>query len=457
VQAQTFGQFLIKEKRAQLYAHRAAFAKIFEPYFGPKLNVQNVGLIWELLLQYHLVAELLEAEDVLDAHQSARLRDTLLHALTQGVDDPDAAVSRFLNVLGEVRETAKPTRVRYRFVSLLFLRDILGRPELRPRDQEVPFEDLFHPPFSGLLDDLERLLLLLTNVAARLACCMLLSQHAPGWFPLSDLCTDTERAQPGTIVISDGELIQWRWWPIEYPRRVRAIAFADGTWLLRPRSVISRFRSRTQPSGRLLNIADPALKAVVLDRMMAASENWRKASMWFAALDRGNVDLLVGEDPLPDTRFPLGDAEFQQRWEQLRPMLEIGDILWSRDTADRVSTVIARFDRGSWSHVAYCVGNGSFLEVDWPRSYLGDAEHYANSRFRLALLRPQPQPFVPRAHVEAARIMEGQIARSTAGRGYNYLGACFAGLSSFVCASPKRAATPNAIVRSGQMIPLVVA
>jgi hypothetical protein len=141
-------------------------------------------------------------------------------------------------------------------------------------------------------------------------------------------------------------------------------------------------------SGKFFFPIDKPLASAIADRFLAAREDERRAAMLFRAVDLGNFNFFLADDPFPNTHVALNPRIFRERWnlitEKCRPL----DVLLSRHTTDLISSFISVFDDGSWSHMSIYLGNGLVAESEPGHgAHIEPLGKYNDPVYRLALLR----------------------------------------------------------------------
>lgn len=267
-----------------------------------------------------------------------------------------------------------------------------------------------------------------------------------GWRPL-------ERPVPGAVLIDMDRVLRGD--PLnDPPSRLRAI-FDGEHWIARPRSALDRgLRASTRRASTLWLPDDEGCMPHVLARIRQDRHDWRRTAMWLAALENGNLSLFEW-DPMPDTARPLDAVTHAHAWETIGREVQPGDMLMVRDTRDRLSTVIARADDGAWSHCARPMGEGEIVEIDLPKIRRLPIDTHRHPAVRAALFRPAIRSAGKHSMSFTKDYEQGRLTRMIGGR-YDLGGALAAGLESFLSSDPTRM-TPNALVRSGTMRPIVIA
>ena len=94
------------------------------------------------------------------------------------------------------------------------------------------------------------------------------------------------------------------------------------------------------------------------------------------------------DDPIKLPRLqPISREEWEARWNTFVLLPKPGDLIQVFDSESTISTLIARFDNGTWSHSASYVGDGRICESITSGVVERAIESYKAPRYRLGLYR----------------------------------------------------------------------
>lgn len=139
---------------------------------------------------------------------------------------------------------------------------------------------------------------------------------------------------------------------------------------------------------------------------------------------------------------PISDSEHERRWQQMQALIQPADGIFTIDTENLASRLIAYLDQGTWSHVGTYAGNGNILEAISHGIVERSIEAYHHPRYRLGVYR------LPGATSEQIERMI-TWARLQVGGGYNYKHALALGLRLIFGMRPDlpdRHMTPNMLI-----------
>jgi hypothetical protein len=106
----------------------------------------------------------------------------------------------------------------------------------------------------------------------------------------------------------------------------------------------------------------------------------------FNTITRGELDFF--DDPIKLPRLdPITSSEHRDRWERAMALVQFGDLLQIFDESSVVSRLIAKVDRGCWSHSASYGGEGKVFESITSGVTIRPLEVYNKSSIRLGIYR----------------------------------------------------------------------
>jgi len=126
--------------------------------------------------------------------------------------------------------------------------------------------------------------------------------------------------------------------------------------------------------------------------------------------------------------------DHDEKWGKLVLEHKKGDTLFTFDTDSLFSKIISFVDKGPWSHVAMCTGEGTIIEALTSGVQERSIEVYENPKYRVGLYRfragvPDPEKGVA-------------FGRAQIGKPYNFSGAAIAGIQK-IFMHRRIAPTPN--------------
>jgi hypothetical protein len=104
------------------------------------------------------------------------------------------------------------------------------------------------------------------------------------------------------------------------------------------------------------------------------------------ALTKGLFSYFDNPIRIPKLEDITGEG-FEERWKALLSIVQVGDIIFTIDTQNIISKLIARFDHGTWSHVGAYSGGGKITEAVPIGVVERSIEAYHNPRYRLGVYR----------------------------------------------------------------------
>lgn len=104
------------------------------------------------------------------------------------------------------------------------------------------------------------------------------------------------------------------------------------------------------------------------------------------ALVRGDHSVFDSPILLPKLQ-KHSPEEHEQRWKECVSILLPGDFIQVLDTGSLVSRLIAKIDRGTWSHSASYLGNGRLAEAITAGVVERDIDVYRAPRYRIGIYR----------------------------------------------------------------------
>jgi hypothetical protein len=455
----SLGGILAKQKWVQVKIGFPVARRLIKKQ-APTSHENTEALSWFMF--FALASELMEATEIMDAPSFERLNAELEVAVAHIGPAYMDTLSRFCKMVAD--ETKNGVR-RYRVIAAT-CRVMIGLPADSNLPTVLPKIDLTAK--DPELDGLELNFIKNTQICRFLADQFTYKEE---WLPRHALSTHwmwvkacreagcialepSSRAPGASPAYANayGDLIGYK--PFE---RVIGVCLGEDGWLLRPGRLCGSWKIVNDPPIAHLFVfpKENSLRTAVKTAIQGASRHKRRAMMYFNALDRGNVQLVVGDDPFPDTSKSLGSEIFSHKWTRILDAIKPGDILFSRDTQHRLSTLIANLDGGSWSHCAPYIGDGLLDEVELKGQEPIPLQNYGFSNYRLALLRSMYRSGQSPARRQASKKANMELARRHEGRPYSYLGAISAGLECAIFNEPART-TPNAMIRRGDFVPVVV-
>lgn len=84
---------------------------------------------------------------------------------------------------------------------------------------------------------------------------------------------------------------------------------------------------------------------------------------------------------------PVEKESYETRWRECISLLMPGDIVSALDESSFISRLIARIDKGTWSHTAVYLGNGRIAEVITTGGIERNIEVYKDPKYRLGIYR----------------------------------------------------------------------
>jgi hypothetical protein len=150
-------------------------------------------------------------------------------------------------------------------------------------------------------------------------------------------------------------------------------------------------------------------------------------------------DSPFWDDPIkmPILR-PITPEEHKLLWDELKPALELGDTIFTLNTKNPISRLIAYLDQGSWSHLGIYTGNGRIFESIPSGTVERSIEVYRDPRYRLGIYRDE-------LTAQQKEVMP-TVTRSMVGGGYDFGAALRLGLRMALRFRPsedRRNVTPN--------------
>lgn len=211
----------------------------------------------------------------------------------------------------------------------------------------------------------------------------------------------------------------------------------------RSRRVIESSLEQLRPHVTgVLRLRQPEYREKVAAYFQNHRKHYRLVLTGLRALQVGNLRLFDSPTPMPTAPVYRSREEFERSWADLQASAQVGDSVFTFDQSSSISRAIAWLDRGSWSHVAVCVGNSMIQEAVSAGVVRSELRSYRDTRFHVGLYRPyQPIPNV------AASLA---YADSTIGARYNYWGALGLGVAT-VLHRPSRERTPNGLIYGGRL------
>jgi len=137
---------------------------------------------------------------------------------------------------------------------------------------------------------------------------------------------------------------------------------------------------------------------------------------------------------------------FEERWKTLRSTLQLGDVIFTIDTRNIISRLIARFDHGTWSHVGAYSGGGKITEAIPMGLVERSIEAYHNPRYRLGVYRRTDMD-------EAQQLKFISAMKSHKGARYDFCGAIRLAIYKLLGNRPPEEGShgPNGLARSERL------
>ena len=170
---------------------------------------------------------------------------------------------------------------------------------------------------------------------------------------------------------------------------------------------------------------------------------WRMNHAGFNALQIGNLRFF--DMPLFPDLSPVEEGERKARFAQLLDLARPGDAIYSCEPSSWVSRLIARTDRGCWSHVAVYLGNEEVGEIDPSGSGVRSIHEYDQARFRLGLYRSLQADRYTEEVMKRIRAFYEGVHRTR----YSYGKAIRAGIVGALELEWSYVPSPNALLRLG--------
>jgi hypothetical protein len=438
------GTFLVKSKRSQVSRGSQKIARILG--FPSRQVLDSARLDWFAFFGF--ASELIEAGEHMDARSLRRLLRETREALAFKGPHYWVRLENFLIRLpSEIRREAR----RYRLIGAACRSMVSG---LKSLDS---FSNFNLDPSDVQLDEFELYFIATTEVARFIGYHFVFEDD---WEPKVSLfrhCLPTNCDSGSGCIAADIGVHRDRIGLLS-TGRVQGVALDRTTWLYRPSrySRTSVIKHEPPKAEIFVRFSDPELDRALSTIVARSRVDLRRATLLFNALDKCNLGLLVGEDPFPQTQNPLEESDFWSSWDFITSEILPGDRLFSRDTRDGISSVIANIDEGSWSHVSTYIGDGLLHEIEPPRSNIVQLRLYANPTYRLALFRDQYSVWMSPARLQAESRQLTVRAKTNQGNLYDLFGALCAGIENVFSNEPNRP-TPNSLIRSGGFVPIEIA
>jgi hypothetical protein len=161
----------------------------------------------------------------------------------------------------------------------------------------------------------------------------------------------------------------------------------------------------------------------------------------FNAISRGALGFF--DDPIKLPKLaPITPSERRARWKNALALVEPCDLVQVFDESSVVSRLIARVDRGCWSHSAGYLGEGKVTEAITSGVTIRPLEVYNRSSIRLGIYRIEG---VTSENAEAAR----KWSQEQVGKGYGWSSVIRSGIEKIFLYDPQRKPvipTPNDLI-----------
>jgi hypothetical protein len=449
------GAYVVKCKRADLQADGMDLLRRYAALLPRKMNESTLLGLWWF---YFMAAEIVDARANMDARTFARFAKEIESAAAELGSKPGELLRTATAAAEASAHRQEKPQV---WLARHCLEDFLTRETVRVGDTwllELALARLEAPIWDLSMQFTRR-----TRYAQQIANKLRYDGAWRSTNPLLEAGEPCGSAMPGAIALieskRDGGILTAI--TASGPQYLSPVAFSlgGGLWLRNSKHLVSRRCGGTpQHVGmQFWQFRDSALRAAVSERFAQVKGNWRDTSMYFRAIVHGNIELFLGEHPMPDTARPLPEPEFRQRWARIEAGLQLGDLFVSRDTTDRLSSLIAWADQGSWSHMMHYIGGGRIIDIDPEGTRELPLSVYADPKYRLALFRGAMH-LVGRGWTREAKLdwqrKNDLLSLETT---YRHSSAIRAGLSCILIAQPRLRRTPNGWIRTGTVTPLVVA
>lgn len=145
----------------------------------------------------------------------------------------------------------------------------------------------------------------------------------------------------------------------------------------------------------------------------------------------------------PDVSYET-EEEYEEAWQHLLSTLQPRDAIFTFDRRSLLSSAIAKFTHGPFSHCAVYAGDGMISEIVTSGSRMIGIDVYKGRHYRVAVYRHYGKPpDTVEEMVEGMRREDGKL-------GYSYAGAILAGIKAFR-GKHIEAMAPNSLILAGAL------
>ncbi|MCX5819731.1 MAG: hypothetical protein NT047_07455 [Deltaproteobacteria bacterium] len=144
---------------------------------------------------------------------------------------------------------------------------------------------------------------------------------------------------------------------------------------------------------------------------------------------------------MPKFNSTKNSTEYEKAWDILIQKAKVGDAFFTFNTKSIISKLIARLDKGTWSHVAIYQGNGMITEAISRGTVLSNICEYKKPYYHVGL-------YSPIGMNERERIVVGIRGLLLLNKKYNYWGSMKVGLKT-ILGKGGMIPTPNGMIYRG--------
>jgi hypothetical protein len=163
----------------------------------------------------------------------------------------------------------------------------------------------------------------------------------------------------------------------------------------------------------------------------------------------GNMQPFVECRLFPQRPFYIDDDAYNESWTIFAQSLKPGDAIYTVDTESYLSRLIAWATHGTWSHVAWYVGDGMISESTTSGIRTVPIEYYRHRRYWLGAYRhiELMEAAVSSEHCQSLVTSDTRFRRDR----YNYPAAMYYGFRSFI-GDHSHNLVPNSAMFQGHLI-----
>ena len=137
----------------------------------------------------------------------------------------------------------------------------------------------------------------------------------------------------------------------------------------------------------ILGLKDKTKSEKIINYFKKSKSNYRLFKLGVRALMQHNMKVFDDPYIMPKLRKYGYEDEHQKNWDRVYSKLQKSDFIFTYNSKSLISKIIARIDKGSWSHSGIYVGNGEIFEAISKGVVKRKIDVYRNKHIHLGIYR----------------------------------------------------------------------